>query len=270
MCRKEASDPPRFKALVENCFRSSSFAFSASGLSCLTSSGPSLSRLLSSRPSRESPKSVSLMCPSLPISTLSGLRSRWTMFIVCRYSRASTISAMYCRDTVLSRKPRLHRSEYMSPPGRYSITRNNLFADWKDQKKRTMKGFATPARMSFSARTRATRFFRIMSLLLSVFTAKISPVDFLRARYTLPNAPREIGLRISKSLMFGSKRSRPMSIDLRTGEFCREAALMTVFNRLVAFETSASCGPSPSSASATASFLALSGMFSQLSLQRFT
>ena len=46
-----------------------------------------------SRRTFESPKSLSLICPVSEMSTLSGLRSRWTMPCLWRNASAWTISA---------------------------------------------------------------------------------------------------------------------------------------------------------------------------------
>ena len=57
------------------------------------------------------------------------------------------------------------------------------------------------ARMLRSFRADSTMFFLTRSALRITLMANSSPDSFLRAKYTLPNAPLLIGLRISKSSM---------------------------------------------------------------------
>mmetsp|Transcript_10931 Transcript_10931/g.23356 ORF Transcript_10931/g.23356 Transcript_10931/m.23356 type:complete len:312 (-) Transcript_10931:458-1393(-) len=123
---------------------------------------------------------------------------------LCRYSTAQIVSAMYRRASTSSRNPRLHSSEYISPPGTYSIARYSRFCDWKLQKNRTISGFETSAKISRSVITRPTSCFSTMSSFCSTLIANKSPDDCFLARYTLPNAPREIGLSTLKSEIPGS------------------------------------------------------------------
>mmetsp|Transcript_26427 Transcript_26427/g.45495 ORF Transcript_26427/g.45495 Transcript_26427/m.45495 type:complete len:245 (+) Transcript_26427:1964-2698(+) len=78
----------------------------------------------------ETPKSVSLMWPSRSMSMLSGLRSRWTMPLEWRNSRARAVSAVYTLALFSSRNAELRNSAQQSPPGRYSITMYKCRLDW--------------------------------------------------------------------------------------------------------------------------------------------
>ena len=82
-------------------------------------------------PRPDSPKSVSLIWPLLPISRLLGLRSRCTMPLEWQYSKASTVSETYYLATSSCTDPITSSRLYTSPPLKYSITRNRLASDWK-------------------------------------------------------------------------------------------------------------------------------------------
>lgn len=67
------------------------------------------------------PKSASFSAPSSPMSTFSGLISRWAMFLACRYITADEICCMYVWHVLSLIIPSVFASDlYSSPLGAYS------------------------------------------------------------------------------------------------------------------------------------------------------
>mmetsp|Transcript_16185 Transcript_16185/g.50192 ORF Transcript_16185/g.50192 Transcript_16185/m.50192 type:complete len:385 (-) Transcript_16185:538-1692(-) len=190
------------------------------------------------RPSREMPKSASLIDPSAPMSALAGLISRWRMPSEWRYLRPSSIWAVYVRAAASQTGPNSLISFASDPSGTSSMMMwmRPLSASRCMPYPRTRLRWCRRSMISDS-RSRLTSIASDISPICSVFTASGSPVRTSMAEYTSPYAPppmrrlffhlmplRDCAASISISAFTSSRILRCTSgLRRSSSEYCRSA-----------------------------------------------
>ena len=149
----------------------------------------------------DKPKSTSLQCPSWVKRMFSGFKSLWIIYWLCKNSRHKIICAANHRASSTSNLPCCSSSRLKSPPGQYSITKYRWFTPWKVYSPLTANFWLFSPKIIFSIWICPRQFYSTMSYFQITFSATISPLDFLLAKYTLPYPPEPNFFRTLKSLI---------------------------------------------------------------------